>query len=283
MIFLQIAQQEPWFFYVFVAWLGFCIGSFLNVVVFRVPVMLQRSWENEAKMFLGLDGGDKSTRFNLLTPGSSCPQCSSSIKPWHNIPVISYFLLKGRCANCHASISARYPIVELVTGILSVLVVMQFGISWQCVAMLLLTYMCIALAGIDYDTQLLPDNMVLPLLWLGLLVNSQGLFVGLHDAVFGAAAGYLVLWSIFWLFKLVTGKEGMGYGDFKLMAAFGAWFGWAVLPNIILLSSVTGAVLGVLMMSFGKIQSGKPIAFGPFIILAGWLTAMYPEYVTLIN
>jgi len=276
-----IAQQNPLFFYSFLFVFSLCIGSFLNVVIYRIPIMLQRAWRAEAQSVLALEPDQDEQKFNLATPNSTCPHCSSAIKPWQNIPLISYIFLRGRCASCRGSISIRYPAIELFTGIVSLLLAVKIGFNGQLLALLFFSYVAIALAAIDYDTKLLPDNMVLPLLWLGLLLNSQNLFVSLHDAVFGAVVGYGFLWSIFWLFKLVTGKEGMGYGDFKLMAVFGAWFGWQLLPNIILLSSLLGAVIGIAMIASGRIEKAEPIPFGPFIIFAGFLTAVYPEYFIL--
>lgn len=276
-----IAQQNPLFFYSFLFVFSLCIGSFLNVVIYRIPIMLQRAWRAEAQSVLALEPDQDEQKFNLATPNSTCPHCSSAIKPWQNIPLISYIFLRGRCASCQGSISIRYPAIELFTGIVSLLLAVKIGFNGQLLALLFFSYVAIALAAIDYDTKLLPDNMVLPLLWLGLLLNSQNLFVSLHDAVFGAVVGYGFLWSIFWLFKLVTGKEGMGYGDFKLMAVFGAWFGWQLLPNIILLSSLLGAIIGIAMIASGRIEKAEPIPFGPFIIFAGFLTAVYPEYFIL--
>ena len=276
-----IAQQNPLFFYSFLFVFSLCIGSFLNVVIYRIPIMLQRAWREEAQSILALELDQDEQKFNLATPNSTCPHCSSAIKPWQNIPLISYIFLRGRCASCRGSISIRYPAIELFTGIVSLLLAVKIGFNGQLLALLFFSYVAITLAAIDYDTKLLPDNMVLPLLWLGLLLNSQNLFVSLHNAVFGAVVGYGFLWSIFWLFKLVTGKEGMGYGDFKLMAVFGAWFGWQLLPNIILLSSLLGAIIGIAMIASGRIEKAEPIPFGPFIILAGFLTAVYPEYFIL--
>ena len=269
----------PYFFYTCVFVFSLCIGSFLNVVIYRLPIMLQREWQQEAKWILQQpDDNEQTTRFNLAFPASACPNCQQPIKAWQNIPVISYLMLRGKCAGCQQGISIRYPAVELLTGVLGVLLAIKFGVSTQFLALLLFTYVAIALTGIDYDTQLLPDNLVLPLLWLGLLLNTQSLFVSLQDAVIGAAIGYGFLWSVFWLFKIVTGKEGMGYGDFKLMAAFGAWFGWQVLPNIVLLSSLVGALFGISLMLWKKMDKDKPMPFGPFIIVAGWLTVIYPNY-----
>lgn len=280
MMFEIFAQQNPLFSYSFLAVIALCVGSFLNVVVYRLPIMLQRAWRQEAQSILQLEV-ETQEKFNLSKPNSTCPQCQQAIKPWQNIPVISYIFLRGRCGHCQSRIALRYPLVEAVTALLALLLAYKMGFTWSLVAMLLFTFTCIALALIDYDTYLLPDNLVLPLLWLGLLLNTQSVFVSSPEAVIGAAVGYSFLWLVFWLFKFVTGKDGMGYGDFKLMAAFGAWFGFAVLPNIILLSSLCGAVIGILLIVTGKQSKDKPIPFGPYIIVAGWLSVVYPQYFML--
>lgn len=275
-------QAPSWFQYATVALFSLCVGSFLNVVIYRLPKMLEQQWQQEARYYLEMEPIEQE-RFNLAVPASTCPSCQHKIAAWQNIPVVSYLFLKGRCAECQSKISLRYPLVEAATAVLAVLVFMHWGASLQSLAMIGLTYVCIALALIDYDEKLLPDSLVLPLLWLGLLLNTQAVFVSLPDAVFGAAAGYGVLWGIFWLFKLATGKDGMGYGDFKLMAAFGAWFGWQILPNVILLSSLVGAILGLALIAMGLHRRDQSMPFGPFIIVAAWLTVMYPEYATLAN
>lgn len=275
-------QAPLWFQYSLVIVVSLCVGSFLNVVIYRLPKMLEQQWQQDARAFLAMDAVEQE-RFNLAVPASACPKCQHRIAAWQNIPVLSYLFLKGRCANCQSGISLRYPLVEFATAVLASLVFMQWGASIESLLLIVLTYVCIALALIDYDEKLLPDSLVLPLLWLGLLVNTQSVFVSLTDAVLGAAAGYGVLWTVFWLFKLATGKDGMGYGDFKLMAAFGAWFGWQILPNVILLSSLVGAVLGILLIATGVQKRDESMPFGPFIIAAAWLTAMYPSYVTVMN
>lgn len=260
--------------------LGLLIGSFLNVVVYRLPVIMQRDWEKQAREVLELPGNDTDKAFNLFWPPSRCPHCSAGIRAWQNIPVVSWLLLRGRCASCKGRISVRYPLVELASGLLSMLVAWQFGCTLQGLAMLVLTWGLLALSLIDADHQLLPDVLVLPLLWLGLLLNSSGLFVSLQDAVFGAAFGYLSLWSVFWLFKLVTGKDGMGYGDFKLLAMLGAWGGWQVLPLTILLSSVVGAVLGVIILRLQRRGLAQPLPFGPYLAIAGWIAIIWGEQIT---
>jgi len=259
--------------------LGMIVGSFLNVVVYRLPKMLLRDWQIQAREVLGLPAQPQAT-FNLMLPRSRCPHCGHAIRAWENIPVLSYLLLGGKCANCKTPISLRYPLVELFAGLISALVVWHFGLDWQAAAMLLLSWGLLAMSLIDADHQLLPDALVLPLLWLGLLVNSQGLFVPLSDALWGAALGYLSLWSIYWLFKLITGKEGMGYGDFKLLAMLGAWGGWQVLPMTILLSSLTGAVLGVIWLRLRRQDSNTTLPFGPYLALAGWLALLFGEQIS---
>ncbi|MDO7672953.1 MAG: A24 family peptidase [Reinekea forsetii] len=248
---------------------GLLIGSFLNVVIYRLPAMMHRAWAVEVAQFNSdvdlLDRLQREPTYNLVTPDSSCPQCGHKIRAWENIPLISWLMLRARCSACHKPISARYPAVELITALLSALVAWQFGWSLTSLCLIPLVWVLVTLTLIDVDTQLLPDSLTLPLLWAGLLLNSQEIIVSLNSAVIGAAAGYLSLWSIYWLFKLLTGKDGMGYGDFKLFAAFGAWFGWIALPLIILLSSLVGAVVGIVMiLSLGRDRQ-VPIPFGPYL------------------
>lgn len=259
--------------------LGLLVGSFLNVVIHRLPIMMQRDWRAQAREFLELPGEPAAT-FNLVLPHSHCPHCDHEIRPWENIPLVSWLALRGKCSSCKAPISKRYPLVELACGLLSAYVAWHFGFTWQAGAMLLLTWGLLAMSMIDVDHQLLPDSIVLPLLWLGLLINLFGLFTTLPDAVWGAVAGYLSLWSVYWLFKLVTGKEGMGYGDFKLLAMLGAWGGWQVLPLTILLSSVFGAVLGTIMLRVQKADSGTAIPFGPYLAIAGWIALLWGDQIT---
>ena len=273
-----IQQQELWLlFFFFTLFVGLSVGSFLNVVIYRLPIMLERQWVQEAKGILELEPDTEQKVFNLALPHSSCPGCGTVIRAWQNIPVLSYLFLRGKCASCRVAISPRYPFVELVTGVASIFLYLQIGPSLLLLAFLLMTYISIALIGIDFDHQILPDVLTLPLLWLGLLINTQSFFVPLEDAVWGAIFGYGSLWSVYWMFKWVTGKEGMGFGDFKLLAAYGAWFGWQVLPNIILLSSLVGAVLGVILIVVKGRDSQQPMPFGPFIAIAAWLTSVYPE------
>lgn len=259
---------------------GLLIGSFLNVVVYRLPLMLQRDWQTQAREVLELPPAPKAQTFNLILPNSSCPHCNHEIRPWENIPVISYLFLRGKCSSCRAPISKRYPLVELACGLLSGYIAWHFGFTWQAGAMLLLSWGLLAMSLIDADHQLLPDALVLPLLWLGLIVNYFGLFTSLEDALWGAIAGYLSLWSVYWLFKLITGKEGMGYGDFKLLALLGAWGGWQILPLTILLSSLVGAVLGVILLRLRGSDSGTPIPFGPYLAIAGWIALLWGDAIT---
>lgn len=280
MDFLELLRSNQPFLLLIAGLLGLLVGSFLNVVIYRLPVIMQRDWEKQAREVLELAQDGDTRPFNLLWPPSCCPHCSTAIRAWQNIPVISWLLLRGRCASCKERISMRYPLVELAAGLLAVLVAWQFGYSGQGAAMLVLTWGLLALSLIDADHQLLPDVLVLPLLWLGLLLNSFELFVSLPDAVYGAAFGYLSLWSVFWLFKLITGKEGMGYGDFKLLAMLGAWGGWQVLPLTILLSSVVGAVLGVIVLRLQRQGLAQPLPFGPYLAIAGWIAIIWGEKIT---
>jgi leader peptidase (prepilin peptidase)/N-methyltransferase len=260
--------------------IGLLIGSFLNVVIYRLPKMMQRDWREQACEVLELPAEARGETFNLILPNSKCPHCNHEIRPWENIPVISYLFLRGKCSNCNAAISKRYPLVELSCGLLSAYVAWHFGFGWQAGGMLLLTWGLLAMSLIDADHQLLPDVLVLPLLWLGLIANYFGLYTSLEDALWGAIAGYLSLWSVYWLFKLVTGKEGMGFGDFKLLAMLGAWGGWQVLPLTILLSSLVGAVLGLIMLRLRNAETSTPIPFGPYLALSGWIALLWGDQIT---
>jgi len=275
----DVFLSDPFSFMVYVFVFSLCIGSFLNVVAYRLPVMMRNQAEDDYRDLFEKDPKERAV-FNLSTPHSACPKCKSPIKPWQNIPVISYLWLKGKCANCKTSISARYPIVELTTGLLGLLVAYQFGASWQTAALLIFTYFLVALTLIDMDEYLLPDSLTLPLIWIALIANSFALFTPLESAVYGAIAGYLSLWSIYWIFKLLTGKEGMGYGDFKLLAAIGALLGWQALPMVILLSSVVGAAVGILgIMIMGR-DKNIPIPFGPYLAAAGFIAALWGNEIT---
>ncbi len=260
-------------------WLSLSIGSFLNVVIYRLPVMLTRSWEGQAREALSLEAVEQKP-FNLVTPRSRCGHCGAQIRAWQNVPVFSWLALRGRCASCAAKISARYPIVEALTAIASVVVVAKYGFTWTGLGALTFTWVLIAAAFIDLDTKLLPDNLTLPLLWLGLAFNIGNTFTDLSSAVVGAMAGYLVLWSVYWVFKLVTKKEGMGYGDFKLLGALGAWFGWQALPALVLISSVAGVVLGGAYLLIKR--SRESIPFGPFLAVAGWVMLIWRDTVSAL-
>jgi leader peptidase (prepilin peptidase)/N-methyltransferase len=275
---IELLQENQILFLITIAVIGLSVGSFLNVVIYRIPVILENEWQRQCRELIDVAEPEaEESTFNLMFPGSQCPNCKHKITFWENIPVLSYILLKGRCSECKQKISLRYPVIELATALLSFVATWHFGFSWQTLFALLLTWALIALSMIDYDHKLLPDNIVLPFLWLGLLININGVFIDLHSAVIGAIAGYLSLWSIFWLFKLITGKEGMGYGDFKLLALFGAWFGWQYLLQIVLLSSLVGAILGIsLVLIFGRDRS-IPIPFGPYLATAGWISMLWGE------
>jgi leader peptidase (prepilin peptidase)/N-methyltransferase len=258
---------------------GLLIGSFLNVVIHRLPKMMQRESDN----YVAQESGKPlphTDRYSLVVPRSACPHCGHQITALENIPVLSYLVLRGKCAGCKTPISLRYPIIELLTGALSALLIWHFGGGLTGLAVLVFAYLLIAMTFIDADTQLLPDDLTLLLLWCGLLVNLNGTFVPLKDAVIGAAAGYLSLWSVYWLFKLTTGKEGMGYGDFKLLAALGAWLGWIMLPVIILLSSLVGALVGIGLIVFAKHGRNNPIPFGPYLAAAGMIALLYGKTIT---
>ncbi|MFK4751363.1 MULTISPECIES: prepilin peptidase [Oceanospirillaceae] len=265
----------------FIGLLGLLLGSFMNVVILRLPVMMFRAWKLECQDIDQLPPhpalDDLSQPYNLVTPHSHCPKCQAPVKAWQNIPLVSFLLLKGRCAGCDSPIGWRYPIVELVTALFSLTLIVAFPWGWQLAAMLVFTWLLITMSVIDIDHQILPDTLTLGLLWLGLLVNSQGLFTDLYSAVWGAAAGYLSLWSVFWLFKLVTGKEGMGFGDFKLLAALGAWLGYQSILLIILLSSAVGAVVGIAGVIILGRDKNLPIPFGPYLAMAGWIAALWGD------
>ncbi|WP_439101825.1 prepilin peptidase [Congregibacter sp.] len=271
----EFLREYPLYFYFSVGALGLIVGSFLNVLILRLPEMMQREWRNDCQALLELENSETDEKFSLAFPGSHCPHCQHAIKPWENIPVISFLALRGRCSNCATAISWRYPLVELATAAASVTVAFSIGVELSLIAYLLLTWTLIALAVIDMDTQLLPDDLTLPLLWAGLLFNVFTGPVSPVDAILGAAGGYLLLWSIYWLFKLATGKEGMGYGDFKLLAALGAWLGWQSLPIIILLSSAVGAVLGILIIVVQGKDRSQPLPFGPYLATAGWISLLW--------
>ncbi len=254
---------------------GLLIGSFLNVVIYRLPIMLEREWNQAARAQLGLEDDEQFPKFNLMTPPSRCGNCGSTVKPWQNIPIISWLLLGGRCASCKTSISARYPLVELLTGILFGLMAWQYGWSSITLGACLFTAIVVALTFIDADTQLLPDQLTIPLVWLGLLFNLITDFIPLEKAVMGALIGYMSLWTLFHVFKLLTGKEGMGYGDFKMLAAIGAWLGTTILPIVIL----AAALVGIAAALVKRVKNGQPMAFGPCLAVAGWFVFLFYEQV----
>jgi len=280
---LEQLSTVPSLYYSLLLIIGLLIGSFLNVVIFRIPKMMEQEFRSECCDFLTINDEkttqSKDKKITLSTPNSTCPSCQTPIKPWHNIPVFSYLFLRGKCASCKTSISIRYPIIEATTGLLSVLTIYLLGFNGAGLIALVLLWSLICLTMIDFDTQLLPDNMTLPLLWLGLIANYFSLYTSLGDALLGAIFGYLSLWSVFWLFKLVTGKEGMGYGDFKLLAALGAWMGWQFLPLIILLSSLVGAVIGIAGIIILGRNKNIPIPFGPYLAIAGWIAFIWGEQI----
>ena len=258
---------------------GLILGSFLNVVILRIPPLLEHDWRCQCQELLDLKVDEEEKPPGIAFSRSRCTKCGHSISAWENIPLLSFIMLRGRCSACKARISPRYPLIELGTAVLFTITIWHFGLNLQGLTALLLTAFLIALAGIDTDHQLLPDNMTLPLMWAGILISFWSVHVDLASSVIGAIAGYLALWSIYHLFRLLTGKEGMGYGDFKLLAALGAWMGWQVLPLIILFSSVVGAVVGLALMAAGKLKRDKPMPFGPFIAAAGWIALIWGEWI----
>ncbi|WP_286742644.1 prepilin peptidase [Pseudoalteromonas sp. UBA2102] len=283
-LFLDITtamQSQQWFYLTTVGLVSLCVGSFLNVVIYRLPLMMQREWQSECRLLLEDELTAKPTQasnsesFNLVKPNSTCPKCKTAIKPWQNIPIISWIVLKGKCANCSNPISARYPIVEAITALLSLVIAYSFGATEHALLYIFVTWILVALTFIDIDHMLLPDQLTLPLVWLALIAAVMGITISPGDAIVGAACGYLSLWSVFWLFKLLTGKEGMGYGDFKLLAVFGALLGWQSLLTIILLSSVVGAIIGIALLSIQGKDKATPIPFGPYLAIAGWITLLW--------
>ncbi|WP_289076648.1 A24 family peptidase [uncultured Pseudoalteromonas sp.] len=283
-LFLDITtamQSQQWFYLTTVGLVSLCVGSFLNVVIYRLPLMMQREWHSECRLLLEDELTAKPTQasnsesFNLVKPNSTCPKCKTAIKPWQNIPIISWIVLKGKCANCSNPISARYPIVEAITALLSLVIAYSFGATEHALLYIFVTWILVALTFIDIDHMLLPDQLTLPLVWLALIAAVMGITISPGDAIVGAACGYLSLWSVFWLFKLLTGKEGMGYGDFKLLAVFGALLGWQSLLTIILLSSVVGAIIGIALLSIQGKDKATPIPFGPYLAIAGWIALLW--------
>ncbi|WP_277053682.1 prepilin peptidase [Pseudoalteromonas marina] len=279
---IEVMQSQLWFYLTTVGLVSLCVGSFLNVVIYRLPLMMQREWQSECRLLLDDELNTNQTKpkntsehFNLVKPNSTCPKCKTAIKPWQNIPIISWLILKGKCASCSNPISIRYPAIEAVTALLSLVVAYTFGATEQALLYIVITWALVALTFIDIDHMLLPDQLTLPLVWLALIAAVAGITITPSDAIMGAAFGYLSLWSVFWLFKLLTGKEGMGYGDFKLLALFGALLGWQSLLTIILLSSVVGAIIGIALLSIQGKDKATPIPFGPYLAIAGWITLLW--------
>ena len=283
---LDLLLQTPLLLYTTVGLFALAVGSFLNVVIYRLPRMMEEEWRRECAHLTQTQADDapmgsipppRPPALSLARPGSHCPHCGHRIKARENIPVLSYLFLRGRCAACQQPIGARYPLVEVVTALLSILVVWRLGVTWEAAAALVLTWGLIALAFIDIDTQLLPDSITLPLLWLGLLISLDGWFATTQEAILGAALGYLFLWAIYQVFKLTTGREGMGYGDFKLFALLGAWLGWQALPLILILSSVVGAILGLVLLARRGQNRHTPLPFGPYLAAAGWIALLWGQ------
>ncbi|WP_206485311.1 A24 family peptidase [Thalassotalea sp. G2M2-11] len=274
-------ELYPFSFYLSIFILSLAIGSFLNVVIYRFPKMLEQEWYQDCREFLAEEVKDipakKYQPLTLSKPDSTCPHCGHKIRFYENIPVISWLVLKGKCSQCQQGISMRYPLIEAATAVLSVIVAHHYGVSQLTLYVLLLTWGLICLTMIDFDHMLLPDQFTYPLLWLGLLINLNGLIVPIETAVIGAVAGYMSLYSVMWLFKLLTGKQGMGHGDFKLLAVFGAWFGWQLLPLMILMSSAVGAIIGITLMLFKGHQREQAIPFGPYLAIAGWICLIWGE------
>lgn len=272
---IEVFNANPNLLYGSALALGLIVGSFLNVVILRLPRIMEASWRRECADIAGTRAADTQPALSLARPPSHCPSCGHRIRALENVPILSYLFLRGRCSACRTRISPRYPLIEALTAALTLIVVLRFGLSWQTLVALPLTWGLIALALIDFDTQLLPDSISVPLLWVGLLCSLFGLFTDSHSAIIGAAAGYLSLWCVFQLFRMATGKEGMGYGDFKLLALFGAWFGWQFLPQILLLAALGGALLGTLLIVTGRHARGVPMPFGPFLAVAGFICLIW--------
>ena len=281
----ELFTESPGIFIAVVFAFAMMIGSFLNVVIFRLPLMMQRDWREQCEELAKEPAPNlPEGRFNLVVPRSRCPSCGTAIKAWQNVPVLSYLLLGAQCANCRASISVRYPLVEILTAVLAGICAWRFGFGWEALMAIGMTCTLVAISLIDADHQIIPDSIVMPLLWVGLVMSlfyplegSETLFIAPREAIVGALAGYLSLWSVYQLFKLITGKEGMGYGDFKLLAALGAWLGWQALPTIVLMSAVVGAILGVAMIIFRGRDRQTPIPYGPYLAAAGWITMLWGD------
>lgn len=279
----ELFSSSPLIFVALVFFLSLLIGSFLNVVIYRLPIMMEREWRAQCEELAETEATDiPAGRFDLVFPRSRCTSCDAQITAMQNVPIVSYLILRGKCASCGSSISKRYPIVETLSAILTAIVAWRFGFGWESAAAVLLTWTLIAISVIDIDHQIIPDSISLPFVWIGLMLSlfhpmqgSEVLFIDSETAVVGALAGYLSLWTIYQLFRLMTGKEGMGYGDFKLLAVLGAWLGWQMLPLIILLSAIVGAVVGISMIVFRRADRSTPIPFGPYLAAAGWIAMLW--------
>lgn len=290
---LDFLKNNPVAFTTVCTVIGLMVGSFLNVVILRLPRTMQRDWNEQAALMLEeaelqdcaqkmREKNDIPTRFGLIVPRSECPHCGHRIRAYENVPVFSYLFLRGKCSKCKNKISVRYPIIEAVSGIFAGYIAWHFGFGIAAIAAMIFAWSIIALSMIDIDTQLLPDSITLPLLWLGLLINMQGVFAPLDTAVIGTVAGYLSLWSVYWMFKFATGKEGMGFGDFKLLAAIGAWLGWKFLPQVILVSSLVGAIVGITLIIARRHNRGTPIPFGPYLAAAGLIAMLWGTHINTI-
>ncbi|EIK67745.1 type IV pilus prepilin peptidase PilD [Pseudomonas synxantha BG33R] len=275
-----LLSEQHWAFAYMALVLGLIIGSFINVLVWRLPKMLEREWRAQAHEVLGLPTEPAGPVYNLMRPNSCCPRCNQPIRPWENIPLLSFLMLRGRCAHCREPISVRYPLTEVTCALITAAVAWHFGFGWQAAAVMLLSWGLLAMSLIDLDHQLLPDVLVLPLLWLGLVLNSADLLATLPDALWGAVIGYMSLWSVFWLFKLATGKDGMGHGDFKLLALLGAWGGWQILPMTLLMASLMGVFAGLILLRLRKVQTSTPMPFGPCLAIAGWIALLWGGQIT---
>ncbi len=278
---IELLQSSPTLFIVSAGIVGLMVGSFLNVVIHRLPLMMEREWRSECAMLLDQSLPEPPPEaFNLMTPRSRCPNCDHQISALENVPILSYVMLRGKCSGCHTRISIRYPLIELISGAVAVVVASHFGFSPAAICAVALSWALISLAMIDFDTQLLPDSITLPMLWAGIVVNYFNVFVTLEEAVLGAVFGYVSLWVVFWGFKFATGKDGMGYGDFKLLALLGAWLGWQILPIVIIVSSIVGACVGIGLMLFLSHDKSKPIPFGPYLAIAGWIALLWGDEIT---
>ena len=270
-------QTSPPVFYFTLGVLGLIVGSFLNVIIYRLPKMLQNEWHRECRNLLEINAAEpgEEESYNLVLPRSRCPRCAHKITALENIPILSYILLAGKCSACKAAIPLRYPVIEFLSAVIAIFLAWRFGYSVQTILAIILSWSLLVLSMIDIDEQLLPDDITLPFLWLGLFANMFGVFTDIYSSLIGAMLGYGILWSVYMMFKLLTGKEGMGYGDFKLLAMLGAWLGWQVIPLIILLSSICGAVIGIGLIVLRKHDKSKPIPFGPYLALAGWIALVW--------